>query len=55
MEFLREKGFDVDDEAINNAIEAAVYEMNNAFGSIVLEDTIEVPIEAHDEVEIPAE
>ena len=46
LDFLREKGFDVDDEAINNAIEAAVYDMNTAFGSVILEEAVEVPVEA---------
>lgn len=45
----------MDDEAINNAIEAAVYDMNAAFGSVILEDAIEVPVEAHAEIEVPAE
>lgn len=44
-EFLKEKGFDVDDQAIENAIEAAVYDMNTAFGSVILEDAIEVPVD----------
>ena len=50
VEFLREKGFDVDDQAIENAIEAAVYDMNNAFANVILEDGIEIPIEASAEI-----
>lgn len=51
IEFLREKGFDVDDQAVENAIEAAVYDMNNAFLTSVLEDSIEIPAEAYVKVE----
>ena len=35
----------MDDQAIENAIEAAVYDMNTAFGSVILEDAIEVPVD----------
>lgn len=41
LEFLREKGFDVDDKAIENAIEAAVYDMNNAFSDVIIEEDVE--------------
>lgn len=41
LKFLRERGFDVDDQAIENAIEAAVYDMNNAFADVIVENTVE--------------
>lgn len=40
LDFLREKGFDVDDEAIENAIEAAVYDMNAAFTDVIQEGIV---------------
>ena len=42
VNFLREHGFDVDDQAIENAIEAAVYDMNNAFADVIVENGIGV-------------
>lgn len=44
LEFLREKGFDVDDKAIENAIEAAVYDMNNAFSDVIIEENVETEL-----------
>ena len=42
LEFLKQKGYDVDDEAVENAIEAAVFDMNNAFANVILEDALEL-------------
>lgn len=48
IEFLRDKGFDVDDQAVENAIEAAVYDMNNAFADVLAEVTTEMEVDENE-------